>query len=313
MTNSGIAFENAVERIYQIITHLDQNTKVTQNELIAGPDGSRQFDVVLRTSVADETYLTVIECKDFSRAVNVTAVDAFHSKMREINASKGILLCRKGFSRTATQKAVRLGISLVEIDSLANNLEDPLSHLPIVVRQILPETIGLGLRSDDLPSELDSITFSADSFISGLPISQLLGLIEFEPLLKNDELWVEITEETLGRPIWFHNKDGKECILSKVTFSAKLSKGILFGYAHMLPSAMKKTKVHSGKMQLFLDASDFAGIKEGFVSYKSFSEIPSNLVSNHLAVISIPSEFSYSSFQLFGQRTDSKTWEAIRS
>ena len=57
----------------------------------------------------------VIECKDISRLVPVDDVEEFYAKMVQINAHKGTMASRRGFSKGCTTFARKSGIGLFRL------------------------------------------------------------------------------------------------------------------------------------------------------------------------------------------------------
>jgi hypothetical protein len=104
----GIEFEKLVSRIQQ---QLDPNAQVSHNELLTDRLGhKRQFDVVIRGTLAGHKMLGVIECKDLKRNVGVNDIEAFATKSRDVNANLKVFVSRRGFTKTAIEKAKDYGI-----------------------------------------------------------------------------------------------------------------------------------------------------------------------------------------------------------
>jgi hypothetical protein len=119
-TKNGTAFEKAVASIQAL---LDTSSDVTHNEKIVDRYGhSRQFDVVIRGKLGGYSLFGVIECKDTTSKVDIQVVDAFLTKVKDVNANFGIIASNSGFSKKALEKckANSIGaISLIPNDSLA--------------------------------------------------------------------------------------------------------------------------------------------------------------------------------------------------
>ena len=112
--NPGDDFEDLSKFLFDQVVEKSPNVKIEGPKVfLEGPEGKREFDLVIRTIAFEQEYLTVIECRDYKKSrLDVTDLDGFHSKMLDIGASKGVFVTRKGFSNKARQKAKRLGISL---------------------------------------------------------------------------------------------------------------------------------------------------------------------------------------------------------
>ena len=133
--NTGKDFEKLVGQIYDLLSQNEANTKVEIDVEIESPDGPRQFDVVITSTIATIEIVTVIEVRDWNKNLSVTHVDGLHSKMRDVNANKAILVARKGFSSGAIRKAKRLNIDLCTAHDL-KNIKDFVPKAPVVVHYL---------------------------------------------------------------------------------------------------------------------------------------------------------------------------------
>lgn len=70
----------------------------------------REHDIVLTINQGHHRLVLAIECRDHSRPIGVSQVEAFHTKCQDTGIDKGIIVSSKGFSRTAQTKAQQLGI-----------------------------------------------------------------------------------------------------------------------------------------------------------------------------------------------------------
>lgn len=122
---------------------------VTWNDEIAG----RQFDVTVRFKFGLHSYMTVIECKDYSSRVSVDKVEAFVTKARDVNANKAVLISSKGFQSGCFPVAERHGIQLL----------------------ILSET-----TDTSIPELIERFTPGLNIYDVGFRTSQSGDLIEFE-------------------------------------------------------------------------------------------------------------------------------------
>ncbi len=143
MTNkkTGKPYEQFVHDIYTILASDDRFTSVEKDVELIGHDGPRQIDVLLRSKVANLELLTVIECRDYTKRLDIIHLDAFHSKLVDVKASKGVLVSRKGFSKKAISKANRVGISLCVADTSDQLLSSIDIQIPIRV-SIIESTLS---------------------------------------------------------------------------------------------------------------------------------------------------------------------------
>ncbi|GIO34665.1 MULTISPECIES: restriction endonuclease [Paenibacillus] len=121
---SGTPFEIAVMDIQKLI---DPNSIVSHDEKIIDKYGHpRQFDVVIRGELGGRKLLGVIECKDWKAKVDLPVVDAFITKMRDINANFGMIFSNSGFTSRAIEKCVEndIGVkSLLQNDTLSTKVK----------------------------------------------------------------------------------------------------------------------------------------------------------------------------------------------
>ena len=104
------------ERIVAAIHVAEQKgASVQWNEKING----RQFDVTVRFKNGLYEYLTVVECKDYGKAVPAEKVDALVTKARDAHADKAIMVSASGFQIGAMEVAKRHGIELFSLRTLS--------------------------------------------------------------------------------------------------------------------------------------------------------------------------------------------------
>lgn len=139
-----------LERLVAAMHHAESTGAiVTWSDDIAG----RQFDVTIRFKFGLHSYLTVIECKDYSSKVSVEKVDAFVTKARDANANKAVFISSQGFQSGCFPVAERHGIQLL----------------------ILSET-----TDTSIPELVERFTPGLNIYDVGFRTSQSGDLIEFE-------------------------------------------------------------------------------------------------------------------------------------
>ena len=112
MTKESTKFEELTAEVFSALRNDPKLESVEHNVSLIGEDGPRQIDVVVRGKVGPVDILTVVECKDQKRKVDIGVVDAFHSKSRDVKAHKSVLVSRSGYSKKALEKGKRVGMSL---------------------------------------------------------------------------------------------------------------------------------------------------------------------------------------------------------
>jgi hypothetical protein len=70
----GQPYEDLVELIFRAIID-KRNSSVERNVMLDGADGPRQIDVLVRSSVGPIDLVTIIECKDYKKIIDVTTID----------------------------------------------------------------------------------------------------------------------------------------------------------------------------------------------------------------------------------------------
>ena len=82
-------------------TSIQQN--VRRKGLMSKTD--RQIDILIEGRVAGINLRIIIDCKYFNRKVNVKDVESFLSFLRDLKASKGIMITNNGYSQAAYSRA----------------------------------------------------------------------------------------------------------------------------------------------------------------------------------------------------------------
>ncbi len=107
-TNKWRHFERLVAAIHRAA---DRGAEVRWNETIHG----RQFDVTVRFRKGLYEYLTVIECKNYEKAVPVEKIEAFVTKSHDVQAHYAIMASKSGFQEGAQAVARRHNMTLIQI------------------------------------------------------------------------------------------------------------------------------------------------------------------------------------------------------
>jgi Restriction endonuclease len=107
-------FEQLAE---QIARDVSPQATVTWNDYIYGhlTEKKRQIDVSIRWSEEDHNYLTIVQAKDWSTPADINTVGEFAGVVEDVRATRGILVCRSGFTEGAKTYARNKGISLYNL------------------------------------------------------------------------------------------------------------------------------------------------------------------------------------------------------
>lgn len=65
----------------------------------------RQIDILIEGSIAGVDLSIVVDCKYFNKRISITTVEAFLSFLRDVKASKGLLITNRGYSKNAYNRA----------------------------------------------------------------------------------------------------------------------------------------------------------------------------------------------------------------
>jgi hypothetical protein len=108
---SGKPFE---ELIYKIYKELEPHATIKLNDMIAGISSKieREIDISIRHKIADHEILIIIQAKDHKRSADIKLLGEFDSVIRDVQASKGIIICNAGFTKTAKEYAANRAIGV---------------------------------------------------------------------------------------------------------------------------------------------------------------------------------------------------------
>jgi Restriction endonuclease len=107
-------FERLAERIAR---DLAPYATVTWNDRLPGhiSETDRQIDVSIRWSDGDQQYLTIVQAKDWREPADLVAVGEFASVVEDVGATRGVMVCRSGFTKGAKPYARNKGIRLYNL------------------------------------------------------------------------------------------------------------------------------------------------------------------------------------------------------
>ena len=107
-------FERLAEKI---LAELSPKANVTWNDQIMGKESgtNRQIDVSIRRTVQNQPVLIIVQARDQGKPADINTVGEFSAVVKDVQATRGILVCRKGFTAKAKEYARNLGIDLCRI------------------------------------------------------------------------------------------------------------------------------------------------------------------------------------------------------
>jgi hypothetical protein len=160
------------EVVGSVMAALDPGSAVKTEQWITGPDGERDMDVEVRGTVNGAAHFVLVECKDHARPIGIGYVDAFESKIRDLNPDRAVMFSNSGFTKDALKKANRVGIQMCS----AMKAED--STIKITVYQEVVARRLTTLVDDITIFPFDGHTFDfaekwqhADLTFDGAPVS----------------------------------------------------------------------------------------------------------------------------------------------
>jgi len=196
----GPPFERLVAAVQ---SKLDATADVEWNKRIRGKSGlSRQIDVAIKGRCGSAELLIAIEAKDYSRdLVSIELVEAFATKLDDIQANKGIMVTTNGYTRDALMVAQRLSIDTCILRP-ANDADWKgrirSASAQIILMKILCEDAELTLRSGEtrlipqdgsLPLEDD---FGTSTTIAEIAVRILTDYKELDGRkIEGEDIWFE--------------------------------------------------------------------------------------------------------------------------
>jgi len=268
----GTEFELLTAELFKQLSRNSEYESVEHDVLLDGHDGRRQIDVLLTGKVGPFDVKTIIECKDFKKNVNITAVDALHSKMLDVNAQKTVLVARKGFSKKAIKKAQRLGISLCTAHSASSekwkfNLQLPLVITDYSCEKYTPSAIFRAIS--------DSVNIHNFLRINNIPINKIVAdYWNNNEIECNDGMNEHIFYPNIKKPHWVYVPDGRKMELHDLHVKMYIKKSYYFGYINNLESAKYLQFYEQDRRHVIFDPNDLSNYRETLVNFSRVKEIP---------------------------------------
>jgi hypothetical protein len=116
--NTGKEYENLTSGVFRTLSKSERYTNVVRDAKLEGPDGKRQIDVLVETEIFGHNTKTMIECRDYSRPLDIEHIDALDSKSADLAVDMVVLVARNGFTKKAKHKAKRKNIRLATLDKV---------------------------------------------------------------------------------------------------------------------------------------------------------------------------------------------------
>lgn len=274
----GQSFEDLSHQIFELLKNDNSYESVLKNIYLDGKDGKRQIDVLLKGKVGPIDIITIIECKDHNKNIDVTYIDALHSKMQDVNANKAILVARKGFTNNARHKAQRLGITLCTAHSVNSEKWKFQLEIPIIIKEVssLECTPSFIFTAIDNQNEL---VLS----INDIPIEKIIATYwnskDFWPADSESE---HVCNPLENQILWSRLSDGRKILVSDFQLRFKINIDYYFGYLNDVESAKYLNFVTENKTVFTFNPSDLSNYREIMAKYKEWHYIPK--VDKHIAI-----------------------------
>ena len=283
MRNDGKEYEAMVHSVYTSLCKDERFSKVEKDVKMAGPDGLRQIDVLVTHVHANIEYKTIIECRDFAGKLNVTHIDAFGSKIADIKANKGIIVSRKGFSKTAIRKAGRLGIGLCIVDTTETVLKEMALELPMIAVTI---ELSLHVSITVKPTRETILRKSEWTSINDIPLSNLvIDELENGDIAVPDETkTISWKPNGLNPPFYIRDVDGDPINIESFDVQLTLVISYMFGTSNDIPDSISHVQLDSGEVHVVIPDTFRMKLNKTFVKYRARSEIP---IPVHGAILAI--------------------------
>lgn len=281
--NTGIQYEIFVQNLYEVLLQDERFSTVEHDVKLAGKDGERQIDCLIRTAVAGHNLLIVIECRDYASRLDITHIDGFHSKLQDVNASKGILISRRGFSKNAQNKANRVGITLCMASDATEVLKSINVSFPVRANEIAA-TFDLKMRIKTTHKK-QAISGKEMMIINGVNLQErlqeelLTGVIELPTTYINRE-WFP---NNISPPFHVKDNQGNLVPVDNINITAKF--GVKYHYGHLedVPGLSAMHELSTDNTTLFFKLEDVPNILPALNEFKN----PQNIPKTHRVILNI--------------------------
>jgi Restriction endonuclease len=287
--NTGKLYEAFVFELYQALNQDRRFKSVELDVKLSGPEGPRQIDVLLRYDVENKELLTIVECRDYVKRLDIKQIEEFHSKLMDFDA-KGVLISPKGFSKNAKSKAKRVGITLCT----ASNVNEVLSSIDIQIPVVLTNVETSFSYKSSFNTKIGSPIFNLkDAYtINGVYLPDvyrnelLAGNIQI-PLESSIIEWKPISIEApyTNNPLQYD--DGEPITAFDISLAVHYTIRHYFGYLSELPNIAALHNIELNEAELFIKTEDIPNMHTYLTEYWRYVDIP-NMSNLRLISVSVP-------------------------
>ena len=99
-------WEKYEEQIFEKLRADFPDGEILKNQKIKGifSKRSRQIDILIKGNLIGKEIIGVIDCKKFSKKINVKTVESFIGFLEDVGANLGIMITNKGYSKSAENR-----------------------------------------------------------------------------------------------------------------------------------------------------------------------------------------------------------------
>jgi hypothetical protein len=137
----------------EIFSSLHETATVKHDDSIYGglSQTNRQIDVSIRKKIDEEDVLIVVQCKNYTKKpADINTVGEFASVITDIQASRGILICKKGFTKQAKIYAKNLGIEILKLHDAESKDWKQEIKIPVLWHEFEPKfQVNLKIKTPD--------------------------------------------------------------------------------------------------------------------------------------------------------------------
>lgn len=268
----GTEFELLTTDLFSQLSKDREFESVQHDVMLDGLDGKRQIDVLLTGKVGPFEVKTIIECKDYSKNLNIMEIDALHSKMLDVKAQKAVLVARKGFSRKAVIKAKRLGISLCTAHSASKEKWKFALELPLVITEYACEKSS---PSFEFTAIGNSLNLQSITNFNDIPLAKIIANywndteIECEDGMNKHKFYPDIP-----KPQWITVPDGRKMEIKNFHITLHIQKSYYFGYFNNIVSAKYLQFHDENKRHVIFNPRDLSDYRKTFARFTNRIELP---------------------------------------
>lgn len=154
-------YERLITSFYKEVLHAD----IKHNDKIMGSVNQRQIDVSIRHKIAGHEILMIVQAKCQKKPVTMGQISEFESVIRDVKASKGIMFCNAGFTKSVKDYAKNKGIELCTVyDTESRDWKRDIA-VPILRINYIPNikiNYGCFFKVGDSIKDASKLVFSCD-------------------------------------------------------------------------------------------------------------------------------------------------------